>query len=67
MYLVASTEAEKRLEIKANKREDIEEIFNKIISMNQKSPKKVDLLGKKKVASKPKVRYFRITIGEENL
>lgn len=41
--------------------------MNKIIEMSQKSPKKSDPLAKKKPPSKPKIRYFRLTIGEENI
>ena len=49
--------------MKGKSKEQIEEIMEKVIELGQKKPKKVDPIGKKKGASKPKIRYFKLTIG----
>lgn len=65
-FIKASIEHEKRAEYVGKDREEILDIIDRVISMNQKSPKKHDGQ-KKKVASKPKVRYFSLSIDGETL
>lgn len=62
VFVKASTDPEKKLELTGHSKEEIEEIFNKITDMAQKSPKKAD--SKKKPQPKPKARYLKISQGE---
>ena len=50
-------------------KQSVVEVIDKVISLGYKSDKSKDksLTGSRKVQSKPKVRYFRITIGDFSL
>lgn len=62
-FIKASQNSEDRIEMSGKNREEIEEIFEKVISMATKSPKKHE--AKKKGQSKPKARIFKISLGED--
>lgn len=61
-FIKASPDPQKKLELTAHTKYEVEQALDKIIQMAQKSPKKAEV--KKKAQPKPKVRYLKLVQGE---